>query len=131
MGGAAIALLMAMTLVFAVQSPASAHETWSCAHGIGCIYTNSGGGGTKVNLPSSVYTPYTCYNLTGSLNDAVSSAVADYGSGYDLTLYEDAGCTGSGFDGSHTLHTPGSVSYTGLKAWFNDRASSFIIGVAS
>jgi hypothetical protein len=53
----------------------------------------------------------------------VSSLSASFGGGWDLVLFFDAHCQGS------EIHawSPMSVSLTGLHAWQNDEATSFVI----
>lgn len=115
--------LAAIVLTAVAATPASAYVYWNCTEGVACVWVNSGGGGSKMTIAVGTYGYNTCHNFSGSWNDVVSSASASFGGGWDLVWYWDANCSGERFE----VYSPMSVSYTGLKAWENDEASSFAI----
>lgn len=122
-------LAMAAAILVATAAPANATVYWNCPSGHGCVWMDANGSYHKIDIAFSVAQPNVCYNLTGAWNDAVSSASSDYGSGWDLMLFWDANCGDSSWD--FAVISSRSVSFTGLKSWFNDEASSYMIAMIS
>lgn len=123
------ALGLAAALVVVAAAPAQATVYWNCASGVACVWSGANGTGTKVTISVGTYGTNTCWTFTSAFNDVLSSASADFGSGYDLVLYKDAGCA-NGFWSINTqvVYSPNSESYGG--EYFNDIASSFEIMIA-
>lgn len=121
--------LATMMLVILGAAPALATVYWNCQEGVACVWTNSGGGGSKLTLSVGAYGYNQCWNFSSSWNDVISSASASFGGGWDLVLFKDAHCSG-GLLGTIYLDSPESQSFTGLLAWKNDIASSFTIAQA-
>lgn len=99
---------------------------WGCANGIGCAYSGYYGGGFKIPMSVGSYGTNHCWDLNGSINDIVSSATADYGSGLYLRLYNATSC---GFGATFSIAgAPGHwVTFAGDNAPFDNVASSFQI----
>lgn len=116
-------LLVAVGLVAVSAAPAQAYVYWNCSNGVACVWVNSGGGGSKATLAVGQYGYGQCHNFNSTWNDKISSASADFGGGWDLQLYYDANCHGE----LASIYTTMSISFTGIRAWQNDEASSFAI----
>lgn len=79
-------------LTFVIASPARAHNQWQCPHGQSCLFLNFDGGGWIYNIVWSANPRDTCVNLPSFYRNDASSVVADFGSGWDLILYENIQC---------------------------------------
>lgn len=86
------ALLMVTGISVAVAAPAQAHNRWECPHGQSCLFLNVDGGGWIFNIVWSANPKDTCVDLPSFYRNDASSVVADFGSGWDLLLYEDIQC---------------------------------------
>lgn len=83
--------VLALTVIAAV--PSYAHFQWGCNHGSACVFTGYDGGGSKYTIVWSSFNKNQCYNLPASYQDTSSSLVSDFGSGWDIRWWENAGCT--------------------------------------
>lgn len=129
----AVMLGVSLGLVAAVPAaaPAAAHSQWTCAHGAGCLFLDINGGpagGSHLTFYFSVWVtpedpPGTCHNLPTTWYNAASSVVSDYGSGYDLVLFENENCSDLG----DKIVSPRNLNFTGWWAFLNDDVQSFKI----
>jgi hypothetical protein len=124
------ALVLLVALILGTQvittQPAQAHAQWNCAHGAGCLYQDINGGpagASHLTLYWSAWADGQCHNLPSTWDDSASSVVSDYGSGYDLILYEFDDCR----DVGDRLVSPRHLNFTGWWGFLNDDASSFKI----
>jgi hypothetical protein len=102
-------------------------NVWGCPAGVGCIYTAYFGTGASQVLNVGTFGTYTCWNINGPNvgNNTTSSATADYGSGLDLDLFDVAGCDTRYQE--FVISTGFHVTFQGSSAWFDNKASSFMI----
>ena len=127
----ALVLAMAFGITLAVQSPALATSYYGCPNGVACFWVDAGGGGSRLTLPISFYTPGACWSLAhnGGFWNTITTASIDYGNGWDIRMYDSDNCTITNTFSYQNLYNPPSHStvYTGALAWWNDRTSSFKI----
>lgn len=100
---------------------------WNCPAGIGCGWTEFNGGGFKDQYSVGDYGTYpNCHYLDVTFANRLSSASADYGSGYDLKLFDSViACVG----GTTLVVTSShSVNFSGVFASFNNDADFITIG---
>jgi len=120
-------LAVAAGLSLVVATPASASFS-DCSAGIGCVWMDANGGGTKWSLPISLYGT-TCHNMTeGGVvwDNAISSAQATYGSGYGLKFYLSTNCGGVN---ELDVPSPNNINFGGSFPPWNDTISSFRIAI--
>lgn len=91
----AIAVLVSsLAVALAVSAtPAQAHTQWGCNHGSSCVFTGYDGSGNKYTIIWSTTPKNTCVNLPAGYQDSSSSLVSDFGSGWDIRWWENAGCS--------------------------------------
>ena len=89
----AAAILLALSVSVVAASPAQAHKQWQCPHGQSCLFLNFDGGGWIMPIVWSTTPKYTCVSLVSFYRNEASSVVADFGSGWDLVLYENVDCS--------------------------------------
>jgi hypothetical protein len=119
------ALAIAAGIVLVAAEPAQAYSYWGCPEGVGCMWVNSGGGGSRIVVSVSNTGYNTCRLMPAGWNDVASSASGDFGGGWEMAVYKDSTCSnGSPWVRYFAGH---SESYTGLLAYFNDITSSFAI----
>lgn len=130
---AAAFFVLVAGLTFVVTTSASAHTQWNCQHGAACLFYDTNGGpagASHLTLYFSTWVtpqdpPGTCHDLPTTWFNTASSVVSDYGSGYDLILFENAGCTDIG----DKFVSPRHVNFTGWWAFLNDDVQSFKIAL--
>lgn len=99
---------------------------WGCPAGIGCLHRDFNGGGWSELISVGGYGTYNCLPTMGSgYINAASSGSADYGSGYDLKVWNYDNCVGNTWFVIHSSH---SANFSGALAFANDIANSFMIG---
>jgi len=119
-------LAIAVGIVLAAGTPASATVYFNCPSGVGCVWKDKDGGGIKLVISVGTFGTNTCWNFAPTNNDITSSASADYGSGWDLKLYQDVNCD-EGSPYNYGLHSSHFVNFTGSNFAYNDIMSSFKI----
>ena len=120
-----LALSIALAIALLPATPASAHDQWTCPHGTSCLFKDFNGGGAKFIIAFSVYGDGKCHNLNSSWADYASSVVADYGSGYNLFLYQNANC--SDFWGANRFVSPSATNFDWFLSYLNNDVESFVI----
>jgi hypothetical protein len=120
--GVALALALSMNAVAA--APAHAHEQWGCPHGVSCLFTGFDGGGNWLQLRWSTTPHNQCVNLPENWRNVTASASADYGNGWNLTLYENLNCSDIFWD---TLYSPEAYNFKNSRAHLLDDVESFLI----
>jgi hypothetical protein len=121
--GVVLAAFLLLTLGIAV--PANATVYYDCPSGVGCMWVNTNGGGNYLIIAESIAGDDVCHNFgTGPWNDVISSASADYGSGFGLMLYENAGCNFPVITKFY-VRSSSFYNFTGIDGWFNDTASAY------
>jgi len=124
----AVALMVAFGCTFVAAAPAQAHNQWQCPHGQSCLFSNIDGGGWIFNIVWSGNPRNTCVNLPWQYRNQASSVVADFGSGWDLMLYQDYGCT----DNPDRFGSPSHKNFVWCNTcngywWLNDDVEAFKI----
>jgi hypothetical protein len=95
-----------------------------CPNGVGCVSIdiNGGNGQYWITVTNSGYN--TCHNLPSNFIDKVSWMSADYGGGWDLTVFENDNCNANLFGGAtESQLTSGQRNLNIIP----DRANSYII----
>jgi len=127
-------LLLVLGITLATATPAAASYS-QCPAGTGCVFIDSGGNGAYAVLAFSIFQHDLCWNFSGintALVNSISSAKADYGSGWGIRLYMARDCNTSN-GATFSLH---HKSTSDMNNWLycdkfggncNDDAESFAI----
>ena len=116
--GTVVALLMAAGLVAVSASPALAIGNCWTGLNVGCMTTNSGSGGTVLNIGTS----QGCKNLSATYNDTVSWVGDNAGSDYMIRFWVDGNCSSNSF-----YIVPNQYRDLGGWSTWNDRISSYAV----
>lgn len=124
-GAIVAALLAVIGFTFVVAEPAFATTYYDCQNGIACVWIGTNPPTGRMDIAVGNYGYNTCHNFSQTFNNDISAVSADFGGGWDIVLYDAANCDW----GADSFIVPSSSfkSMTGFLAWFNDRASSFMI----
>jgi hypothetical protein len=113
-----LGLVLAAGLIIGIQVPAAASFN-ACPWGQACVYINTNGQGSMVNLPYSVYGTG-CHNFVPPWKNSISSMRVTYGNGWGIRWYKDLSCIGYKED-QQALTNWSFVS----TAYLNDNIESF------
>lgn len=119
--------LATIALIVIAAVPAQATVYHGCPSGVGCMWYDKDGAGTRLTIAVGTYGTEQCWSISGLPGDnKTSSASADYGNGLDLQIYASADCSWGVFARVNVLSS-NFVNFTGALSYFNDSASSFKI----